>query len=191
MKHKTGARRRPLRQARRLPPARRPAQALAFCPFTELLFKAHSGLCQLFQGALLSSRGLNILFSFAFLTTRCLPPARHTLSDEGKSGFCSLCARAGALPRRSSRFSCTQTSRHPTSLLFRSAEEAEGLKLWLGDLPRSGSICFYLTGGPLLLPSNQVLSCSKVQECPRVCCHQTHPKSPDLWPPATLVHPRS
>lgn len=44
-----------------------------------------------------SSRGLNILFLFAFLTTRCLSQASRKLSDESKSGFSSLCVQAGAL----------------------------------------------------------------------------------------------
>lgn len=47
--------------------------------------------------SLASSRGLNILFLFAFLTAHCLPQARRKLSDESKAGFSSLCVQAGAL----------------------------------------------------------------------------------------------
>lgn len=138
MKNQTSARRQPLHKARRLPPALAPAQALAFSPLHNIALENHSGLCQLFWALcfLASSRGMNILFSFAFLTVCCLPQASHKLSNTSESGFSSL----RALPRRLqprlcrySRFFCKQSSRHPTSLLFRSTEKAKRLKIQLSD----------------------------------------------------------
>lgn len=80
--------------------------------------------------SLASSQGLNILFLFAFLTAHRLPQASRKLSDENQA-FPPVACRLEPWLSRYSRFSCKQTSRHPTSLLFRSTEEEERLKIWL------------------------------------------------------------
>lgn len=84
----------------RLPPARGIGTRAGFLPLPpRCSLKSVSGFARA-SGALsflASSRGLNILFLFAFLTVRCLPRASHKPSDASKSGFPSLCAWAGAL----------------------------------------------------------------------------------------------
>lgn len=96
-------------------------------------FASSSGVLR----SLASSRSLNILFLFAFRTARCLPQASRERSRESQSGFPSLCVQAGALAQPLQPLFLQQTSRRPTSPLFRSTEEAERLQIWLSDLPRS------------------------------------------------------
>lgn len=212
-KSQARARQEPLHGAAASPPALAWHKGCLPAPSTALLLKIISGSASA-SGALsflASSRGLNILFLFAFLTVRCLPGASHKPSDASKSGFPSLCAWAGALAQPLPTLFPQGDLEGSTSFLFHGTEEAERLKVWLSDPPHSKSIDFYLACSPLLLPTHLAIKYKAagqhtsawgsptLTDCWIHLEHQTHPVS-DHQPlfsttistdsnPKTLPHP--